>query len=101
MLNAKILELAKSLAQKEGSELHVAHAWRLFGEKTLLSVGRMSESDVRELVRKAKKEHQERVIALVERYAPGTPRDRIYVVKGDAESVLPALAVLKRSNCWS
>ena len=56
----------------------------------------MSQSEVNKLTRKVRTEHEKRVAALVERYAPETPHDRIYLVKGDAEIVLPALAEMKK-----
>jgi nucleotide-binding universal stress UspA family protein len=95
-LNAKIMELAASLADREGSELHVVHAWKFFGEKILSGPGRMSQSEVNKLARKVRAEHEERLTALVKKYAPEIPRDRIYLVKGDPERLLPALVKLKK-----
>lgn len=39
-LNTRILQLASSLASREGSELHVVHAWALYGETMLRSPSR-------------------------------------------------------------
>ncbi len=36
-LNTKIMELASSMAQREQSELHVVHAWTMFGESLFKS----------------------------------------------------------------
>ena len=43
------MELATSLARIEGSEMHVVHAWRLFGETLLSGSGRMSQGEVKKL----------------------------------------------------
>jgi hypothetical protein len=37
-LNCKILEMSTSLALAEFSELHIVHAWRLFGESHFRSL---------------------------------------------------------------
>lgn len=42
LLNVKILELATSLAQTEKSELHIVHAWTLYGVQVLKRRGRVS-----------------------------------------------------------
>ena len=34
-LNTKIMDLATSLAEQEQSELHIVHAWEMFGESVL------------------------------------------------------------------
>jgi len=94
-LNMKIMELATSLARTEGSELHVAHAWRLYGEEMLSGFIRMDRREVDRLVRKARLEHEGRISELIERYAPNLPSNRIHLLKGFAEDVLPALAKRK------
>ena len=90
-LNAKIMELATSLARTEGSELHVVHAWRLYGETLLSGRGRMRQSEVDKLVRKARKEHEGWVAELVGKFAPHIPKGGIHLLKGNAEALIPAL----------
>ena len=94
-LNSKIMELATSLARSEGSELHVVHCWRLYGDTILSGRGRMSQNKVAELARKARMEHEGRISELVEKQAPGLPNNRIHLLKGDAEALIPALAKRK------
>ena len=94
-LNNKIMELATSLARIEGSELHVTHCWRLYGETMLLHRGGMSKSEVAELANKTRMEHEGRISELLEKHAPGLPNDRIHLLKGDAEALIPALAKRK------
>jgi universal stress protein E len=95
-LNTKVMELAISLAHMEGSELHVVHAWRLYGETLLPGPGRMSQVEVNKLARKARTEHKGWIAELVEKHAPGLPSNRIHLLKGDAERVIPLLAKRKR-----
>jgi universal stress protein E len=95
-LNTKIMELATSLARIEGSELHVVHAWRLYGETLLSGSGRMSQSEVNKLAHQARMEHKDWIAELVGKYAPGLPKNRIHLLKGDAEVLIPALAKIKK-----
>jgi len=95
-LNTKIMELATSLARIEGSELHVVHAWRLFGETLLSGPGRMSQGEVDKLARKTMMEHKSWVAKLVGKYAPHIPNGRIHLLKGDSEELIPALAKRKK-----
>lgn len=94
-LNNRIMELATSLARIEGSELHVVHAWRLFGEKTLSSPGRVSQIELNKLARKVQAEHKVWIAELVEKHAPGIPNNRIHLLRGDADMLIPALAKSK------
>lgn len=95
-LNTNIMELATSLARTEGSELHVTHCWSLYGETLLMRPGGMSRSEVAELAREAQTEHGDRLYQLVERHAPALPNNRVHLLKGDAEALIPALA--RRKN---
>lgn len=94
-LNTKIMELATSLAHMEGSELHVVHAWRLYGETLLSGSGRMSQSEVDKLARKTQAKHEGWIAKLLEKHAPGLPNNRVHLLKGDAERLIPALAKKK------
>jgi universal stress protein E len=95
-LNATIMELATSLARREGSELHVVHAWRLVGEGLLSGPGTMSHSEVDRLARQTRAEHAGWLTKLVEEYAPGIPYERIHLLKGFAEKLIPLLAKKKK-----
>ncbi len=91
-LNAKIMELATSLGRREGSELHVVHAWHLSSEKMLVLRGGLSHSDVDRMARAMRAEHEGWLRELVDAYAPDTPTSRIHLLKGDAAEAIPALA---------
>jgi len=58
-LNAKILQLASSLAAREGSDLHVVHAWTLYGETMLRSPRRGVSREI--LLQLLKDEESERM----------------------------------------
>jgi len=94
-LNTKIMELATSLARLDGSEFHVVHAWTLYTEKMLARRGGLSKSEVDSWSREIRKLHKSQLAKLVEKHAPGNPDDRIHLLKGDAEILIPALAKRK------
>jgi universal stress protein E len=59
-LNELILKLASSLANSEGSELHIVHTWYLEGENTLRSSRTaFTEQEVDDMVAQAEKLHQD------------------------------------------
>ena len=92
-LNTRIMELAISLARLEGSEFHVVHAWAsLYGEMR----GGLSKGEVDSLARETRKMHKGRLVELLDKHAPETPKDRIHLLKGRAERLIPALAKRKR-----
>ncbi len=95
-LNAKIMELATSLARLEGSEFHVVHGWTLYGEVMLTASEEVSERELARLARETRKMHRGWLNELIDKYAPETPEDRIHLRKGDAEILIPALAKRKR-----
>lgn len=88
-LNARIMELASSLARMEGSEFHVVHAWKLYAERMFVGRGGLSYKEVEKLARMVRAEHQEWLGKLVERYAPDTPPRRIHMLKGEADMLIP------------
>jgi nucleotide-binding universal stress UspA family protein len=95
-LNTKIMELATSLARLEGSEFHVVHAWDLYSVMRLLRRAGVSRSEVDSLARKTRKLHKNQLSKLVEKHVPETPNNRIHLLKGNAEILIPALAKQKR-----
>ena len=87
-LNARIVQLASSLAEREGADFHVVHAWELYGE-TLLRSHRFTLSDHRleELLRAEARERRERLLRLLEEEVPGAEA-RIELRKGDPARVI-------------
>ncbi len=89
-LNALILQLASSLAEQDGAELHVAHAWTVLGESVFRGSGRLSESEIRGYFREEIGRHQELLDALITKH---TSRGaHIHMINGTAEFVIPDIA---------
>ncbi|MGB5609608.1 universal stress protein, partial [Eudoraea sp.] len=100
-LNRQILEMSTSLALAEFSELHIVHAWRLFGESHLRSPHTAaSDAAVDEMASTEAGRRTRWLEKLVNNY--GTPADKdavdyigpkLHVVEGDAEHTVPTTAV--------
>ncbi len=89
-LNELILQLAASVAAKDGAELHVVHAWTLFGESIMQGRARFTESEIRGYIQEESGRHQELLDALVAKHTDGSAQ--VHMVKGMAESVIPEMA---------
>ncbi|MDJ0872305.1 MAG: universal stress protein [Gammaproteobacteria bacterium] len=94
-LNAQILELAASLAQMEHSDLHIVHAWTLYGKGLLREEG-LSKKDLKKMARKTEKTHTKWLEALVEAHVPELIKTKVHLENGKAGDVIPALATKKR-----
>lgn len=96
-LNALILDLATSVAQREKSELHIVHAWAMSYESTLRS-GRivLPKAEVDRLVRATRKVHKKWLDELLGHYDLDNLSAKVHLLKGDAGDVIPALAQKKR-----
>ncbi len=92
-LNTKIMGLATSLATLEQSELHIVHAWTLYGESLFRSAqAHLNEAKVDALVREERQRHERQLGKLLDNSELGTVISRVHLVKGDADYVLPNLA---------
>jgi nucleotide-binding universal stress UspA family protein len=95
-LNAKIMQLATSLAQSEKSKLHVIHTWIVYGESFLSDLGRIQENEMDKVVRKAKKMHKTWLEELLEEYGPRIPKSQVHLMQGEAGKLIPEMAKKKR-----
>ncbi len=95
-LNTKIMELATSLARLEGSEFHAVHAWNLYGEAVLSASDDVNKKELARFVRETRNTHKGWLNELIKKYASKIPKDRIHLLKGDAEILIPELAKRKR-----
>ncbi len=95
-LNRLILDLATSLARREGSDLHIVHAWSAFYESMLRS-GRspLPKLEVDRHVRMARKEHKEWLSELLANYDFTDLAARVHLVKGEPGDVIPSMAYKK------
>jgi nucleotide-binding universal stress UspA family protein len=92
-LSKLILGLATSLAGKEGSELHVVHAWSAPSGKLLRS-GRspMSQSDVDRYLKERRKAHKQALTNMLADYDLSEIPNRIHLLKGDPADVIPRVS---------
>ena len=93
-LNGLVLELATSLVQREGGELHIGHAWGLTGESTLRSSPfvQLPGQMVDVMVDAAEGVHREQLDLLLERHNIEGVGAQVHLVAGEAGKVLPRLA---------
>lgn len=91
-LDLKIMELADSLMESEGAELHVLHAWSAPGEMMLRGEGRLAQVQVDAYVddsREAARKALDRLVASL----PAQPGRRVtHLVKGEPADVIAELA---------
>jgi universal stress protein E len=92
-VNNKVLELATSLAELEGSELHVVHAWEP-GEQTLMRrwQARVPETQMLDWVAQAREAHQQRLTQLLGKFDLGKLKHQVHLLEGEAGMVIPKLA---------
>lgn len=97
-LNARIVQMASSLAAREGASFHVVHAWQLYGESLLRSRRtELSRRRLRELLRREVSERRARLEALLEREAEG-PEPRVELHKGVPSRVISKVAKKVRAD---
>lgn len=99
-LSELVLELATSIARREGGELHVAHAWQLPGESTLRSSAFVSlpTREVDMAVQATCEEHRAQLDELAERHGVTELGGQTHLVKGPSDQVLPELADRLNTN---
>jgi len=97
-LNIMVMDLATSLAEREGSELHVVHAWRLPEEESMRhsAFARVPRAEIKALVDAQRKMSRQRLNQLLAPYDIDDDRKRLHFLKGDAKKVVPSVARRKR-----
>ncbi|MCU0303727.1 MAG: universal stress protein [Thermoanaerobaculales bacterium] len=91
-LNTKILELATSLARREGAETHVVHCWAVYGESLLASRGRMTPEELDEYRAETLRIHRKALEDAVARFVADGHDVRMLLRKGDPGLMIPELA---------
>ncbi len=89
-LNALILHLASSLTEQDGAELHVVHAWTLFGESALRARGRFTESELHGFSQVEMAKRKSLMNALIAKHT--NDGVHVHLVHGIAELVITDLA---------
>lgn len=88
-----IMDLSTSLAQREGAELAVVHAWYLEGESVLRGGGAgLADADVELLLEETRQQRRERLDALLDPYGLTTDDPGVHFVKGNPAPSIRALS---------
>jgi len=109
-LNMKIMDVASSMARLEQSELHVVHAWSIFGERALKmdfgsASGRfqfhglaswVSPEEFDKIVDNIRDEHQKSLDHLLSRCDLKNLNVKVHLVKGEAGDLIPELAAKEK-----
>jgi len=95
-INIQILDLATSLAYRDHCELHILHTWSFPLESHVRS-GRVhvSQNSIDEWGRGARDKHKRSLGELLKLYDLENLMHQVYLLKGEAASLIPALAAAK------
>ena len=91
-LDAKILELAGSLADKEGAELHVVHAWSAPGEGLVRGDLMLAQEQVERYVEDSRAEARKALDHLLAKFPDQPGRRFVHLLKGDPADVIADFA---------
>jgi nucleotide-binding universal stress UspA family protein len=99
-LNQTILELATSMVGLHGGELHVLHAWELYGEATMGSSAFMHvpPAALNELLDEERAKHSAALDELIASTPAPQATCRVHLLKGAAAEVIPATVARLRIN---
>ncbi len=87
LLNRKILEISSSLAEMQGSELHIVHAWDFHIRSVMLP--KQTTDEIAEEVRSIHKSWFEELLG---KHVPDLPENQAHLLKGKAGIQIPGLA---------
>ena len=91
-LDAKILELAGSLASSYGAELHVLHAWSAAGEELLRGDARLVHGQVDRYVEDSRVEAKKALEQLLAEFPDESGRRIVHLLKGTPADVIANFA---------
>ena len=99
-LNRMILEMAGALADVQGSECHIVHAWEAIGEQIMRSGHTAIDDEQTEAyIEQVRREHQgwlDRLLSQMRRWIGAETYDAVtpktHMPKGNPSKVIPALA---------
>lgn len=90
VLNESILQLGLSLAELEGAELHVLHAWAPWGQSLLRS--RIRSEEFSGYVHQMRARSSKALTALLRPYEGAIPAFNRHLLEGDPEDLVPDFA---------
>lgn len=98
-VNTQVMELAISLAELNGSELHVVHAWQPL-DQMLLRGWRteVTESQAQDWNRQTATNHQILLHQLLARFALGSLTVHSHLIEGEAKVVIPELVAKEQMD---
>jgi universal stress protein E len=91
----KIMELATSQARASQSELLVIHTWKMYGESIIKGRGEVSNEAIRILLQETQDVHRQLVIELLQQHPLDNLKSEVYLLKGDAGTLITELAQVK------
>lgn len=92
-LNHLIMDLATSLAEREGARLHVVHVWRLEGESMLSSArGRVPEEKLQRLIEESERRHRAGFDQLLNNYSMSVSDENVHLLKGHASQIIATVS---------
>lgn len=93
-LNRLIMELSTTVCPTEASRLHVVHTWALSGQHAQLygQTDPASPSEVEEIRRSVEEMRQQSLQRLVSQYDVGNKCERVHLIQGPAEEIVPGFA---------
>ena len=99
-LNRMVLELAASMVELHGGELHVVHAWELYGEATMRSSGfvRSSRAEIEALLSEEEAKHRNALDELLAIDGIADQPWQTHLLKGPAPEVVQYVAAKNRIN---
>jgi nucleotide-binding universal stress UspA family protein len=95
-LNMKIMEIATSLAELEGSQLHVVHCWNQPLEKRMKGHSGLIKNEVKKLVLESRKQHKMWLNVFLEKFNLNKLNYQVHLLKGEAHKLIPEQAMKKR-----
>ena len=90
-VNAKVMQLATSLAIWHKAELHVVHAWNAFAEGPLSGHTGLRRKELDKYIGAQKKLCRDRLKDFLAGFGVGLSQGLIHVVKGDPAVVIPRI----------
>jgi nucleotide-binding universal stress UspA family protein len=95
-LNTSIVDAAASLARMQQSELLIIHTWTMCGESLLRRRrGMLLKEEVDEIVRQTRDTHRQALTELLRRHPLADLKHQVYLLKGEAGTLIPELAKKK------
>lgn len=99
-LNRTILELASSMVERFGGELHLVHAWELYGEETMRSSAFLhtTPADLDSYLKEERATHARAITDLLTATGLRDAAWKIHLDKGRPEDVVPQVITKSRIN---